>query len=226
MSCLLSGPRVLGKTIVLRQGVTRVLAIELPIGDRFTTRRTALVHSRPGGWHAPRRHQMGGRTAHSADVPTCCVVCEQLLARDPKPLSVPVGRSAAPNRAGRTQGSEQGVLISGDESRPGETVAVRLEPESPEPLVEEDRRRLERPHVAQPAPWACEPCQRMEGDKQLPSKFEADRDRRQGGVKCHDAIIVEVEDTDPVAATNGRAVGEVERSVTASDLDASRRPDL
>lgn len=45
-------------------------------------------------------------------------------------------------------------------------------------------------------------------------------------MKCHDAIIVEVEDTDPVAATNGRAVGKVERSVTASDLDASRRPDL
>ena len=45
-------------------------------------------------------------------------------------------------------------------------------------------------------------------------------------MKGHDALIVEVEDTDPVPATNGRAVGEVERPMTASDLDANRRSDL
>lgn len=54
------------------------------------------------------------------------------------------------------QGSEQDALIGGDEARPGETVTVRLESVSPEPPVEEDRGRLERPHVAQPAPRASE----------------------------------------------------------------------
>jgi len=39
----------------------------------------------------------------------------------------------------------------------------------------------------------------MERGTQLPSKFEADRDCRQtDGMKGHDALIVEVEDTDPV----------------------------
>ena len=67
----------------------------------------------------------------------------------------------------------------------------------------------------------------MERGTQLPSKFEADRDcRPTGGMKGHDALIVEVEDTDPVPATNGRAVGEVERPMTASDLDANRRSDF
>ena len=35
-----------------------------------------------------------------------------------------------------------------------------------------------------------------------------------------------MEDADPVAATNGHVVAEVECSVTTPDLDAGRRPDL
>src|SRR2546428_11667932 len=59
--------------------------------------------------------------------------------------------------------------------------------------------RLSHPHVAQSALRTCAPCQCMERGTQLPSKFEADRDCRQtGGMKGHDALIVEVEDTDPV----------------------------
>ena len=39
-------------------------------------------------------------------------------------------------------------------------------------------------------------------------------------------VIVEVEDTDRVAETNGRAVGELEASVTTLDLDPGRRSHL
>ena len=45
-------------------------------------------------------------------------------------------------------------------------------------------------------------------------------------MEIHDAIIVEVEDTDPVAVANDRAVGEAERSMTASNLHANHRSDL
>ena len=130
-------------------------------------------------------------------------------------------------RACGIQVGAQGALIGGDESRPGETVGVRLEPESPEPLMEEDRRRLERPHLAQPATRAGKPCQRVEGGKHLPSKFEAHRDGRHAvRMKSHDPIIVEVEYTDLVAGANGRAVGQAERSMTASDFDANYRADF
>lgn len=67
----------------------------------------------------------------------------------------------------------------------------------------------------------------MERGKQLPSKFEADPSWWPAvGMKGHDAIIVEVEDPDPIAATNGCPVDEMERSMTASDLDPGRQPHL
>lgn len=126
-----------------------------------------------------------------------------------------------------TQGGAQSALIDGDKSRPGETVRIGLEPESPEPLVEEIRRRLERMHVAQPATGACEPREGVERGEQLASKFEANRDGRYAvGMKCDDALIVEVENPNPVARTNGRAVGQVESSMAVSDFDANHRPDL
>jgi hypothetical protein len=125
------------------------------------------------------------------------------------------------------QGGEQGALIRRDKTRPGGSIVLRRKSESREALMEEDARGGKRLDVCQPATGAREPREFVKRADELPPEFKANLDRCEavGMKRCHDGIV-EMEDADPVAETNGRAAGELERSVTTPDCDAGRRPDL
>lgn len=123
----------------------------------------------------------------------------------------------------RVQGDEQGALIRRDKTRAGGSTVVRRKSESRQSLMKEDGRGGKRLDVRQPATGAREPREFMERAEELPSEFKANRDRwaTVGMKRCHEGIV-EVEDADPVAATNARAIAESQDSVTAPDLDADR----
>jgi hypothetical protein len=89
--------------------------------------------------------------------------------------------------------------------------------------MKEDGRGGKRLDVRQPATTAREPREFMERAEELPAEFKANRDRwaTVEMKRCHEGIV-EVEDADPVAATNGRGVAESQDSVTTPDLDAGR----
>ena len=91
--------------------------------------------------------------------------------------------------------------------------------------MKEDGRSGKGLDVGEPASRAREPREFVERAEKLPSECETDRDGQETvGMKRDHEVIVEVEDTDRVAEANGRAVGELEPSVTTPDLDPGRRP--
>ena len=121
------------------------------------------------------------------------------------------------------QRGEQGALIRRDETRPGGSIVLRRKSESREALMEEDGRGRKRLDVCQPATGAREPREFVKRADELPPEFKANCDRclALGMKRCYEGIV-EVEDADPVAGTNGRAIGELERSVTTPDRNAGR----
>lgn len=155
------------------------------------------------------------------------VACQQVLARDPQPHGAAVARPSKADRPCRVQRGEQDALIRRDKTRPGWSIVLRRKSESREALMEEDARGGKRLDVCQPATGAREPREFVKRADELPPEFKANRDRREtaGMKRCHEGVV-EMEDADPVAGTNGRAAGELERSVTTPDLDAGRRPHL
>lgn len=170
---------------------------------------------------ALKRPSSSRGSGHSA------VTCQQVLARDPQPPGAVVSRPAKAARSCRAQRGEQGTLVCGDNTRPGGSPVLSLKSELREALMKEDSRGGKGLDACQPATGAREPREFVERAEELPPESKGSRDRwKATGMKRGHEGIVEVEDADPVAGTNGRAAGELERSVTTPDLDTDRRPHL
>ena len=152
----------------------------------------------------------------------CCraIAYQQGLAGDPQaPGAVGSRRRPKAERSCRMHGGEQ--------RPPGRGLVLRLKSELLEPFMKEDGRSEKGLDVGEPATRARETREFVERAEKLPSKCEANRDGQETvGMERDHEVIVEVEGPDRVAETNGRAVGELEPSVTAPNLDPGRRPHL
>ena len=186
----------------------------------------STAYATPGNGFATGAGQPPARPS-SPEAGDSAVACQQVLARDPQPHGAAVTRPSKADRPFRVQRGEQGALIRCDKTRPGWRIVLRRKSESREALMEEDGRGGKRLDVCQPATGACEPREFVKRADELPPKLKANRDGREtaGMKRCHEGIV-EMEDADPVAGTNGRAAGELERSVTTPDRDAGRGPHL
>src|SRR5439155_1146913 len=109
---------------------------------------------------------------------------------------------------------------------PDDAVALRTEAEAGEAAVE-DRDSAEGAHVGERATVDGELRQLTERGHEPAAELEADRERWLAiHVDAGDAGVVDVDDADPVAEGDARAVGEPACPPAPSDLDAERRPDL